>query len=148
MMGTSPDSLHLPDEDSDVRAALERRRRHLLEMSTTYLSANPSLGERLLPMIFACMEACWLAAILIGLADIHAFTTTTPLMPPWTPFVLMVGAVWLTSWLERSSATDGEAQDGRRIAGLPGSWLIYLLVVFTLLFIIWSGVYASAFLFF
>ncbi|HEU5228473.1 MAG TPA: DUF4129 domain-containing protein [Ktedonobacteraceae bacterium] len=148
MMGTSPDSLQHSDDDSDVRAALERRRRHLLEMSTTYLSADPSLGERLLPMLFACMEACWLAAILIALADIRAFTTDIPLMPPWTPFVLMVGAVWLTSWLERSSTTDSEAQDGGRIAGLPGSWLIYLLVVFTLLFVIWSGVYASAFLFF
>lgn len=147
-MDTSPNSWQPPDDDSDVRTALERRRRHLLEMSTVYLSANPSLGERLLPVIFACMEACWLTAILIGLADIRAFATSNPLMPLWTPFVLLLGSVWLASFLERSSATDTIAADDKRVAGLPGSWLIYLLVVFSLLFIIWSGIYASSTAFF
>lgn len=147
-MDTLPNSRQSPDDDSDVRTALERRRRHLVEMSTTYLSANPSLGERLLPLLFAGMEACWLAAILIGLADIRAFVTSNPLMPLWTPFVLMLGSVWLTSFLERSSAMDTSTEDGKSTGGLSGSWLIYLLVVFTLLFIIWSGIYASSTSFF
>ncbi|HZO73695.1 MAG TPA: DUF4129 domain-containing protein [Ktedonobacteraceae bacterium] len=147
-MDTPPNSRPSSDDDSDVRTALERRRRHLVEMSTTYLSANPSLGERLLPLLFAGMEACWLTAILIGLADVRAFVTSDPLMPLWTPFVLMLGSVWLASFLERSSATETITEDGKSTGGLPGSWLIYLLVVFTLLFIIWSGIYASSTSFF
>src|SRR5579885_1683486 len=147
-MDTSSNSWQSPDDDSDVRAALERRRRHLIEMSTTYLSENPSMGERLLPVVFACMEACWLTAVLIGLADIRVFVTSNPLMPLWTPFVLMLGSGWLASFLERSSATDTTSADNKPTAGLRGSWLIYTLVVFTLLFIIWSSIYASSTLFF
>ena len=56
----------------------------------------PSQGERTLPMLFATMEACWIAAALMGLASINFLGMNSPLIPLWLPFILLVGSCWLT----------------------------------------------------
>ena len=53
--------------------------------------SQPSWGERLLPLLFAAMETCWIDAILIGLASSNLLGLNQPLLPLWIPFVLIAG---------------------------------------------------------
>ncbi len=54
-------------------------------------------SERLLPYLFAAMEACWVDILLIGLASIHLLGSNTPFLPLWATFVLTT----LTCWFAR-----------------------------------------------
>lgn len=125
--------------------AARRRRQHLLSMRTTELAQAPSLGEILLPFLFAAMETCWIDAIFIGLADIGLFESHAPLMPLWAPFVLITGSQWILSLLERraastsTSTSSGDENDTQTT--LPGSWLLLLFISVTTLFIIWVIIY-------
>ncbi len=56
----------------------------------------PNQRERTLPMLFAAMEACWIAVLLMGLASINFLGANSPLIPLWLPFILLVGSCWLT----------------------------------------------------
>src|SRR5258708_13628020 len=60
-----------------------------------------SLGEFLLPILLGIMESCWLAAILIGLANTNLFGSTEPLMPLWAPSVFIIGPILLFYYLVR-----------------------------------------------
>src|SRR5436309_8212102 len=85
--------------------AAKRRRQQLLSMRTTELAEVPSLGEILLPFLFAAMETCWIDAIFIGLASFGLFQSHEPLMPLWAPFVFIIGIQWMARFLERRAAT-------------------------------------------
>src|SRR5438552_17886493 len=104
-MATPPSQSHEPDKASENQGApltpQMRRRRDILSTATTYLSTAPSWGERLLPYLFIGMEACWIAAILVGLASVNFFQSNEPLIPLEIPFILMAGSCWLSSHLER-----------------------------------------------
>jgi hypothetical protein len=93
-------------EGESLKEAAERRRQQLLSMATTQLSATPSWGEHLLPILLAAMEACWVDAILIGLAGIGLFQSHDPILPLWAPFVLIAGSHWLANYLERRDARN------------------------------------------
>jgi hypothetical protein len=71
----------------------------------------PGMGQRRLPYLFAGMEGCAVAALLIGLADVHFLDVGAPLLPLWAVFALAVGACWCERLL----------QHGRR--RLPGAWI-------------------------
>src|SRR5436305_1982364 len=123
----------------------QRRRRDILAMSTTYLSIAPSWGEHLLPYLFIGMEACWIAAVLVGLASINFFQSHEPLIPLWSPFLLMAGSCWLSVYLERrelagTPASVDSSEDQPSV--VSGSRLIFAFIAGATLFTIWSSVYA------
>jgi Domain of unknown function (DUF4129) len=123
----------------------QRRRRDILAMSTTYLSIAPSWGEHLLPYLFIGMETCWIAAVLVGLASINFFQSHEPLIPLWSPFLLMAGSCWLSVYLERrelSSNPTSVEGDEHKPSVVSGSRLVFAFVAGATLFTIWSSVYA------
>ena len=141
-----------PDKSTDpakqqesLKEAAERRRQQLLSMATTQLSATPSWGEHLLPIVLAAIEACWVDAILIGLAGIGLFQSHDPILPLWAPFVLIAGSHWLANYLERrdaSRAPTSEQNDSARTV-TPGTSLVIALIAVVTLFIIWLRIYAQ-----
>jgi len=128
-------------QEIQLAEAARRRRQHLLSMRTTELAEAPSLGEILLPFLFAAMETCWIDVIFIGLADIGLFGPRAPLMPLWSPFVLIIGSQWILSLLERRSASTAAGDESDTQTTTPGSWLLLLFIGLTTLFIIWLTVY-------
>jgi hypothetical protein len=119
--------------------------RNIWKQEAVELSSAPSWGERLLPLIFAAMETCWIDGILIALAGSNFFGSREPLLPLWTPLVLMAGSAWLVSVLERRELAAGntQASDGLRKATSGSSLFIVLLVIMALISI-WSSIYASS----
>jgi len=133
-----------------LKEAEERRRQQLLAMATTHLSAKPSWGERVLPTLLAAMEACWVDAILIGLAGIGLFQSPDPIVPLWAPFVIIAGSHWLATYLERRDARRApvsEQEDPTRTV-TPGTSLLIAVIAVVTLFIIWLRVYAQTWLVF
>lgn len=102
-------------------------------------SVTLSGGERLLPYLLAAMETCWVDAILIGVAG----STHTFLLPLWAPFILIAGSCWLSNRLEqgRASVADSSTQ---RVASFPITFAVVVVLVGTLFFSLWSGIYASS----
>src|SRR5258708_32802353 len=80
--------------------AQRRREQHMLSLQTSRVAEAPSLGEILLPFLFAAMETCWIDAIFIGLAGVDFFASRDPLMPLWAPVVFITGTQWILSRLE------------------------------------------------
>lgn len=140
-MDASSQQSPIPDRDKEIREALERRQRDIASIGAFQISLRPSWGERLLPVVFAAMETCWIGAVFIGLASLQVFHSNETLMPLWAPFVLMVGAGWLVTYLEMR---EQRVDEGLAVAAVSGSSLIYLLIVLAILVIIWSSVYASS----
>ncbi len=112
--GRQPEKLPMDQEDA-AQAAERRRRQDLLDAGTDELPHALSWGERLLPLLFAGMETCWIYAILLGLASVNFFQSGDPLIPVWAPFVLIVGSFWLVHYIERRAAL--EATQGSNEAG-------------------------------
>ncbi|HEX4205258.1 MAG TPA: DUF4129 domain-containing protein [Ktedonobacteraceae bacterium] len=105
-------------------------------------SYQQSLGEYLLPFFIAAMDTCWIAAVLLGQASISFMQHSAPVLPLWAPFIFIAG----TYWIVRHSAT---AATGSPTPSAPlGLVLVGALIVLTLLYCIWSGVYASTAAFF
>lgn len=104
-----------------------------------------SLGERLLPVLMAAMDTCWIAAVLLGLASVGFFGSTAPALPLWAPFVFIAGVAWILS----SYASVGSTRTSRRgVSTGPRFIVIGVVLVLTLLYCIWSGVYAATSAFF
>ncbi|GAC1381959.1 MAG: hypothetical protein NVSMB33_08990 [Ktedonobacteraceae bacterium] len=128
-------------EQSHITAA-QKRRQYLLALHTDALDSHPTLGDILLPFLFAAMETCWLDAIFIGLASTGLFQSHEPLMPLWAPFVLIIGSQWILSLLERRAiATSTEIAASK--APMPGSSLFILFVSTVTLFVVWVTLYTS-----
>ena len=131
----------------------ERRRQQILGMATTEVSEAPSAGERLLPLLYAAMETCWVDAIFIGLAALELFHIHDPLMPLWAPFVFIAGSQWLYGFLERREASKGvkaseEDEDGASSSMLPDAPVFVTLIAVATLVVIWASVYAQSWLLF
>ncbi len=109
-----------------------------------------SLGEFLLPILLGIMESCWLAAILIGLANAGLFGSTEPLMPLWAPFVFLVGTILLFHYLGRRTAKRASSQENKESVrfSTPDTFLFIIVTGILSLFFIWLGVYSqTAFIF-
>src|SRR6266496_2213322 len=128
-------------ERSMADEAQRRRQQHILSLQTTRLTEAPSMGEILLPFLFAAMETCWIDAIFVGLASIGLFESQAPLMPLWAPFVLIIGSQWILSLLERRAASTSSGDKDETQTTIPGSWLLTLFISLTTLFIIWLTIY-------
>src|SRR6266487_2679708 len=130
----------------------KEQRIHPLFKRPTPITEAPSLGEILLPVLFAAMEASWIDAILICLSGFGLFQTYQPLMPLWAPFVLLLGPqVIITLVAQRtakSSTSENANSDNNPKTALPGAPLFILFVSITTLFIIWNSLYSQSTLFF
>ncbi len=136
---------HQPPPHEDQKAA-ERRRQDLLEYGATHYAAKISLGELLLPIIFALMETCWIDAILFGLAGLHFSRSGELLLPFWAPFVMMAGANGLTTYLERRYVLASRVRE--RVDATPPGRDARLLIGLGIIivFITWASVYPTIFL--
>jgi len=106
-------------------------------------SAITSLGEFLLPTLLGAMDACWIAAALIGLAGASIFGAKVPLLPFWAPFVFIVGTQWFFYTRDRRSekTKDEQAGESGKVT-VPDAPLFLTLVALLCLLIIWLQVYA------
>ncbi|MDQ2717542.1 MAG: DUF4129 domain-containing protein, partial [Chloroflexota bacterium] len=124
----------------------ERRRQERLRLSTTFLPDTLSLGERMLPYLFAGMEACFINAVLVAVAGFNIFGPNIPVMPLWAPFVLMAGSVWGARYLERRDARNTPPLDefDRVGTSMPGTTLLMVLLGVGALFLTWLSIYAQS----
>ncbi len=133
------------EQYSGYEAQKRRRIQDILGMATTELSEVATPGERLLPLLYAAMETCWIDAIIIGLAMLELFQAHTPLMPLWVPFVLIAGSCLLYNFLERRAARKAvAAEDEGQSAMLPGAPLFVTVLAIVVLFLIWVSLYAQS----
>src|SRR5579883_93214 len=140
-----------PGQQTEYEQQKKRRMRELLGMATTGIAERATPGERVLPLLYAAMETCWVDAILIGLATLELFHTQTPLMPLWAPFVLIAGSRLLYSILERRQAQRATEQAGEEENGdeqaagmLPGTSLFVTVLALVILVLIWASLYAGS----
>src|SRR5437588_4167514 len=89
------------NQETNMAEPVQQLWQYLLSMRTPAQAEPPSLGEMLLPFLFAAMETCWLDAIFIGLASLGLFQSHEPLMPLWAPFVFLIGTQWLLNFQYR-----------------------------------------------
>src|SRR5438105_292026 len=134
-----PEDDKTKDQDTSLAEAVKRRRQHILSMRTTELAEAPSLGEILLPFLYAGMETCWIDAIFIGLASFGLFHSHEPLMPLWAPFVLIIGSQWVLSLAERRTTTNADNLK----TPLPGSSMLILFASAITLFVTWLTIYSQ-----
>ncbi len=120
----------------DNNNPLEQREADALDVISPH-SVTLSSGERLLPYLFAAMETCWVDAILIGLAGAHTF-----FLPLLVPFVLIASCYWLSN-----TATRGHVNITSNSTA-SFSMPVVVLLIATILFSLWSGIYASSIAFF
>lgn len=132
-----------PTPQPDEANKGKQRRKHRLSLFVTPLADVPHWGERLLPYLYMAMESCWVGAIFIGLASLNFSQSHDLLMPLWSPFVLMGGAYWLSSYIERRDIAQGRETSGEEVGLSSSSSLMYGLIALFTLLVIWSSVYAS-----
>ncbi|HLJ33694.1 MAG TPA: DUF4129 domain-containing protein [Ktedonobacteraceae bacterium] len=103
----------------------------------------PSMGMLLIPFLFAAMEACWIDAIILGLAILGLFQMHRPFMPLWLPFLVIAGSQWLYNWLAvRATQVQGDDNDVSDFS--IARWFVPLLSIIAL-FAIWLSVYMPGF---
>ncbi len=108
-----------------------------------------SIGEFLLPYLLGAMQACWIAAILIGLSSAGLFESSAALIPLWAPFILILGSLFLFHYLgmRTTKKTTGDTADGVKVV-LPETSLFLILVGVVSLFFVWLNLYSQrAFIF-
>lgn len=141
LQSSSPES-----EDGAARDARQRRFRALWQMSAVDTAETPSWGKRLLPVLFAAMETCWVDAVLLVLAAINFFQLRDPVMPLWAPFVLMISAAWLSTYLERRELSTSRRmpEEMAKERATPGSSAVFLVLALVTLLILWTSIYSSS----
>jgi hypothetical protein len=110
-----------------------------------------SLGEYSLPYFLAAIEACWVNAILIGLAGANLLGSPSALLPVWGPFVLFIASIWLfqrTLQKEAVAAISQAADEEQSSKKLPGSGLMIVVLGLLAFCLIWAHVYAGTFFLF
>ena len=108
-----------------------------------------SIGEFLLPYLLGAMHACWIAAILIGLASTGLFVTSEALIPYWAPYILILGSLFLFHYLgiRTQKNTTGNSPDGVKVV-LSETSLFLILIGLASLFFVWLNLYSQrAFIF-
>ena len=102
-----------------------------------------SIGEFLLPYLLGAMQACWIAAILIGLASAGLFVSSATLIPLWAPFVLILGSLFLFHYLGMRTPKNptGDQPGGVKVV-LPETSLFLILFVVASLCFVWLNLYA------
>lgn len=102
-----------------------------------------SWSEYLLPAAYAAMEACCIAALLIGLASVRFFGLEQPLMPLWSPFLLLLSSSLLGQIL-KMQAFPQDAYAPRHRLRLNSGTLIALQTILIIL-VVWGSRYAGSY---
>jgi hypothetical protein len=102
-----------------------------------------SWSEYLLPSAYAAMEACCVAALLIGLASIHFFGLVQPLLPLWSPFLLLLSSSLLSQIL-KMQAFPQDVYAPQHHLRLNIGTLIALQTVLVML-VVWGSQYAGSY---
>ncbi len=108
-----------------------------------------SIGEFLLPYLLGAMQACWITAILIGLASAGIFASSKTLIPLWAPFILILGSLLLFHYLGLRTAkkTTGEKDSDAKVV-IPETALFFILIGILSIFFVWLHIYSQkAFIF-
>src|SRR5205085_1975186 len=84
------------EEPQSASTAVHRLRESIFATEEPTIS---SIGEFLLPYLLGAMQACWIAAILIGLASAGLFESSEALIPLWAPFILILGSLFLFHYI-------------------------------------------------
>ena len=134
-----------------------RRRGHALsaaqwlkQLMVGQEEAVTSLGELLLPLLLGAMEACWVDAALIGLANVGLLNFSSTLLPLWAPFVYIIGFQWILVLRERRSSRasavteSSHSKDGKVAIAIPDAPLLIIMLAVCSLFIIWLQLYAPS----
>ena len=138
---------HIKAEPPDLIATDAHQRKN-----SVFAPEDPSIssiGEFLLPYLLGAMQACWIAAILIGLASAGLFASSATLIPLLAPFILILGALFLFHYLGMRTPKDtiGDQPGGVKIALSETSLFLIVFAVASLCFI-WLNIYAQkAFIF-
>jgi Domain of unknown function (DUF4129) len=103
-----------------------------------------SIGEFFLPYLLGAMQACWIAAILIGLVSAGLFVSSEALIPLWAPFILILGSLFLfhSLGMRTTKKTTGDTTGGVKVV-LPETSLFFILVGVASLFFIWLNLYSQ-----
>jgi len=108
-----------------------------------------SIGEFLLPYLLGAMHACWITAVLIGLASAGLFVTSAALIPFWAPYILILGSLFLFHYLDMRTRknTTGNSHDGVKVV-ISETSLFLILIGLASLFFVWLNLYGQrAFIF-
>ncbi len=107
-------------------------------------STISSIGEFLLPYLLAAMQACWIAAILIGLASAGLFISSATLIPLWAPFLLILGSLFLFHSLgvRNPKSMIGNRADGKKHV-LSETSLFLILFAVASMFFVWLNLYVQ-----
>ncbi len=108
-----------------------------------------SIGEFLLPYLLGVMQACWITAILIGLASAGIFESPESLIPLWAPFILIPGSLLLFHYLglRTEKKTTGEKDSDVKVV-IPETALFFILIGVLSMFFVWLQIYSqTAFIF-
>lgn len=108
-----------------------------------------SLGEYLLPVFLAAMEACWLNGCLIVLAGLNFLDASTALLPFWGPFVLILTALWLFRFAlqkESRAAEEGETEaTARPLLAASEIRLLFGATSVIAIFLVWLHIYSPSY---
>jgi hypothetical protein len=108
-----------------------------------------SIGESLLPYLLGAMQACWIAAILLGLASAGIFESSDTLVPLWAPFIIIIGSQLLfhSLGLRATKTASSHTRKDIKIETLDTFLFVMLIGILSLLFV-WLHIYAqTAFIF-
>ncbi len=106
-----------------------------------------SLGEYLLPFFLAALEACWLNGLLLGVASVALFGSSSELLPFWAPLFLLCISILL--FRRSSQVKDTPQAQGVSEGASPGfqtfSGLgpLFTLVGFFTVVLLWLDLYAA-----
>lgn len=90
------------------------------------------------------METCWIDAILVGLVSSNVLGLSQPLIPLWTPFVLIAGFYYLSRHLAgQSIAARNNTSSSTHTRTLPARPVVIALAVLATCTVVWASVYSS-----
>jgi Domain of unknown function (DUF4129) len=109
-----------------------------------------SIGEFILPYLLGVMQACWIAAILIGLASTHLFASSETLIPLWSPFFIISASLFLFYYLGLRTSKKATFEINNSVVRvvIPETTVFLMLIGALSLFFVWLYLYTQiAFIF-
>ncbi len=111
------------------------------------VEAAHSPGEALIPYFLLAGEACWINALLIGLAGVDFLHTGTALLPFWGPPLLFAAALWLFQRVLHQEAVTTEDNASPPLHSGAGTAVSLFLTVPVILAcgLVWLRIYAGTY---
>jgi hypothetical protein len=108
------------------------------------LADTMTWGERLLPLAYAAMQCCWMAALLIGSGRIHFFGQDGPFMPLWAPFLIVLVSAWCALALPDHTAGTQQKRSSFSLVKIRSSVTAVIIVQIVItLCVVWGTFYSN-----